>query len=69
VFQKFHNLQAHVERLFDRKVLAMQTDWGRVSQTSQFFSASTYPIMSRVHTHISIMALLNASIATLLRQV
>jgi hypothetical protein len=53
VFQKFHNFQAHVERLFDRKVLAMQTDWGRVSQTSQFFSASTYPIMSRVHTHIS----------------
>jgi hypothetical protein len=28
VFQKFHDFQAHVERLFDRKVLAMQTDWG-----------------------------------------
>jgi hypothetical protein len=28
VFQKFYDFQAHVERLFDRKVLAMQTDWG-----------------------------------------
>jgi hypothetical protein len=28
VFQKFHDFQAHVERLFDRKVLAIQTDWG-----------------------------------------
>jgi hypothetical protein len=27
-FQKLHDFQAHVERLFDRKVLAMQTDWG-----------------------------------------
>jgi len=28
VFQKFQELQALVERLFDRKILAMQTDWG-----------------------------------------
>jgi hypothetical protein len=28
VFQKFYDFEAHVERLFDRKVLAMQTDWG-----------------------------------------
>jgi histone deacetylase 1/2 len=28
VFQKFHEFQALVERLFDRKILAMQTDWG-----------------------------------------
>ena len=28
VFAKFNLFQQHVERLFDRKILAMQTDWG-----------------------------------------
>jgi histone deacetylase 1/2 len=28
VFQRFHDFQNHVERLFDRKILALQTDWG-----------------------------------------
>jgi histone deacetylase 1/2 len=28
VFQKFHDFQHHVERLFDKKILHMQTDWG-----------------------------------------
>lgn len=28
VFQKFHEFQSLVERLFDRKILAVQTDWG-----------------------------------------
>ena len=28
VFQKFHNFQYLVERLFDKKIIAMQTDWG-----------------------------------------
>jgi hypothetical protein len=28
VFEKFHEFQALVERLFDRKILVMQTDWG-----------------------------------------
>jgi len=28
VFQTFHEFQAMVERQFDRKILAMQTDWG-----------------------------------------
>jgi hypothetical protein len=28
VFQKFHEFQSLVERLFDRKIIAMQTDWG-----------------------------------------
>jgi hypothetical protein len=40
VFQKLHDFQTHVERLSDRKVLAIQTDWGgggQVPQTSQFF--------------------------------
>jgi hypothetical protein len=68
--KKFHDFQAHVERLFDRKVLAMQTDWGdEYHKLHNFLSASSYPIMSHVHAHISRMALLNASITTLLRQV
>jgi hypothetical protein len=28
VFQKFHDFPARVEHLFDRKILAMQMDWG-----------------------------------------
>jgi hypothetical protein len=72
VFQKLHDFQTHVERLFDRKVLAIQTDWGgggKYHKLHNFLSVSAYPIMSHVHTHISRMALLNASIVTLLRQV
>jgi hypothetical protein len=28
VFQWFHEFQALFEHLFDRKIIAMQTDWG-----------------------------------------
>jgi histone deacetylase 1/2 len=28
VFTKFHEFQTLVERLFDRKIITMQTDWG-----------------------------------------
>jgi histone deacetylase 1/2 len=28
VFARFHDFQNHVERLFDRKILALQSDWG-----------------------------------------
>jgi hypothetical protein len=28
VFQKFQEFQAHVERLFERKILSVQSDWG-----------------------------------------
>jgi histone deacetylase 1/2 len=28
VFQRFHEFQSLVERLFNRKIVAMQTDWG-----------------------------------------
>jgi hypothetical protein len=28
VFQKFHDFQSMVERQFDKKILAIQTDWG-----------------------------------------
>ena len=34
VFEKFHLFQQHVERLFDRKILAMQTDWGVNTKSS-----------------------------------
>jgi hypothetical protein len=38
VFQKYHVFQAHVERLFDCKILAMQTDWGgEYHKLSSFF--------------------------------
>jgi hypothetical protein len=34
VFQKFHEFQALVERLFDHKILVVQTDWGgRIPKT------------------------------------
>jgi len=39
VFQKFQEFQAMVERLFDRKILAMQTDWGgEYQKLNSFFS-------------------------------
>jgi hypothetical protein len=42
VFQKFHDVQNHVGRLFDKKILAMQTDWGGEYQKLTSFSASGY---------------------------
>ena len=39
VFEKFKQFQALVERMFDRKIIAMQTDWGREYQKlNSFFS-------------------------------
>jgi hypothetical protein len=39
VFQKFHEFQTMVERQFDRKILAMQTDWGgEYQKLNSFFS-------------------------------
>jgi histone deacetylase 1/2 len=39
VFQKFHEFQKLVERQFDRKILAMQTDWGgEYQKLNSFFS-------------------------------
>jgi hypothetical protein len=39
MFPKIHDFQAHVERLFDRKVLVMQTDWrgGEYHKLHNFF--------------------------------
>jgi len=39
VFQKFHDFQNLVERLFDRKIKAVQTDWGgEYQRLSSFFT-------------------------------
>jgi histone deacetylase 1/2 len=38
VFQKFHDFQHHVERLFDKKIISMQTDWGVSIRNSIPFS-------------------------------
>jgi hypothetical protein len=38
VFQRFHDFQNHVERLFDKKIITMQTDWGgEYKKLSSFF--------------------------------
>jgi histone deacetylase 1/2 len=37
VFQRFHDFQNLVERLFNRKIVAVQTDWGREYQRLKSF--------------------------------
>lgn len=38
MFQKFHEFQCLVERLFDRKIISVQTDWGgEYEKLSPFF--------------------------------
>jgi hypothetical protein len=53
VFQRFQEFQAHVERLFDRKVLAMQIDWGSEYQMlSPFFDCvGISHLVACPHTH------------------
>ena len=70
VFQRFHDFQNFVERMFDRKIVAMQTDWGgEYQKLNSFFSALAFRIMCLVHMRINKMAQLNASIGTLLKLV
>jgi hypothetical protein len=39
VLKKFHEFQALVERLFDRKIIAMQTNWGaKYEKLNSFFT-------------------------------
>ena len=53
VLEKFQEFQVMVERLFDRKILAMQTDWGGEYQSlSHFFSKiGIVHHVSCPHTH------------------
>lgn len=53
VFEKFHDFQQLVERLFDRKIIAMQTDWGGEYQklNSFFEKIGISHHVSCPHTH------------------
>ena len=53
MFQKFKEFQALVERMFDRKILAMQTDWGGEYQklNSFFDQIGITHLVSCPHTH------------------
>jgi hypothetical protein len=70
VFQKFCDFQNHVARLFDKKILAMQTDWrGEYKKLNSFSSMWVSPILSLVLMRISKMVLMSTSIDILLRLV
>jgi hypothetical protein len=68
VFQKFQEFQAFVERQFNRKILAVQTDWGEGGEYQKlnpfFIKLGISHHVSCPHTHISKMVQLSASIAT-----
>jgi histone deacetylase 1/2 len=53
VFQKFCDFQHHVERLFDKKILAMQIDWGGEYQklNSFFQKVGISHLVSYPHAH------------------
>jgi histone deacetylase 1/2 len=53
VFQKFHDFQQHVEHLFDKKILEMQTDWGGEYQKldSFFQRVGISHLVSCPHAH------------------
>jgi transposase InsO family protein len=53
VIDKFHSFQAHVERLFNCKILAMLTDWGGEYQklSSFFYRIGITHLVSCPHTH------------------
>lgn len=66
VFQKFQEVQSLVERLFDRKILGMQTNLGGEYQKLNYFLVKLgYLILFLVLMLISRMAQLKGSIATL----
>ncbi|EEE57553.1 hypothetical protein OsJ_07890 [Oryza sativa Japonica Group] len=68
VFQCFHNFQNPVERLFDRKILAMQTDWVvNITNSIPFFNASVFLTVCHVHMHINKTGLPNVSTIILLK--
>jgi hypothetical protein len=68
VFEKFHEFQTLVERLFDQKIITMQTDWVESIKNSILsLKKLALPIMFLVLMHTTKMALLNASIVTSLK--
>jgi hypothetical protein len=70
VFQKFCDFQHHVERLFDKKILAMQTDWeASIKNSIPSSKKLVSPILCLVLMRISRMALLSVNTDILLRLV
>jgi histone deacetylase 1/2 len=53
VFQKFHDFQNLVERLFDRKIVVVQSDWGgEYEKLNSFFTkVGITHLVSCPHTH------------------
>ena len=69
-FQRFHDFQNIVERMFDRKIVAMQTNWGgEYQKLNSFSNALAFHTMSLARMHINKMAQPNASIGILLELV
>jgi hypothetical protein len=70
VFEKFHEFQQFVERRFNRKIIAIQTDWGGEYEKLNSFSLQVgiSHLVSCPHAHNK-MVLPSASIATLLKLV
>jgi hypothetical protein len=68
VFQKFQDFQARVERLFDQKLLAMQTNWGGgITTLVPFLNMWALLIWCPAHIRIDRMALLSVNTDILLR--
>jgi hypothetical protein len=68
VFQKFYDFQNLVERLFDQKIISVQTDWGRENEGSILFLPKLAShILFHALMHTNKMGLLNESIATSLK--
>lgn len=61
-FQKFHEFQKLVERLFDRKIITMQTDWGgEYDKLHSFFKKIRISHHVSCLIHTSKMGRLNAN--------
>jgi hypothetical protein len=59
VFDKFHISQQHIERLLNRKIISMQTDWGGEYQrlNSFFLLTLVYLTLSHALIHTNRMEL------------
>jgi hypothetical protein len=52
VFQKFHEFQYLVERLFDRKIISVQSDWGgEYEKLNSFTKICISHYVSCLHAH------------------
>jgi hypothetical protein len=66
VFQKFHEFQNLVERLFNRKIIAIQSDWGgEYEKLNSFFTKIGISHQCHAPTLINKMGRQNVNIGTL----